>query len=64
LFYKNKSIEISCPLTSNQISFYSTSESSSLDLNQTYDYLVSDSLTGRFYTCFSLNKRNVSFVVV
>ena len=56
LFYKNKSIEISCPSVCSDESKNATDNST---LESTQDYLISDSLTGRYYTCYSLNKRNV-----
>jgi hypothetical protein len=48
LFYTNKSIEISCPPSLNETN------------HNNQDYLVSDSQTGRYYTCYSLNRRSVS----
>jgi hypothetical protein len=62
LFYKNKSIEISCLDQSYDPPLIGSSEGSSIEkqnLEVTQDYLISDSLTGRYYTCYSLNKRNV-----
>jgi len=49
LFYSDKSIEIACPPSLNEVN------------TNCQDYLISDSLTGRYYTCFTLNKRSVSF---
>ena len=49
LFYTSKTIEILCPPNLN--------ESHTGSMN-TQDYLISDSLTGRYYTCYSLNTRN------
>lgn len=49
LFYKTKSIEILCPPNLNE---------SMMGSKSTQDYLISDSLTGRYYTCYSLNTRN------
>lgn len=46
LFYSDKSIEIACPPSLNEVN------------TNCQDYLVSDSLTGRYYTCFTLNKRS------
>jgi len=62
LFYKNKSIEISCLEQSYDTPLINASEGSSIEkqnLEVTQDYLISDSLTGRYYTCYSLNKRSV-----
>lgn len=48
LFYNTKSIEILCPPSLN--------EAQNID---NLEYLVSDSQSGRYYTCYSLNKRSV-----
>jgi hypothetical protein len=67
LFYKNKSIEISCPDQSFESKSITNSDNSATDksnLQITQDYLISDSLTGRYYTCYSLNKRNVFILVL
>jgi hypothetical protein len=57
LFYKNKSIEISCPDV-NISDLASKKPDTNAQPETTQDYLISDSLTGRYYTCYSLNKRN------
>ena len=74
LFYReNKSIEISCPspiekapaqladTSSSGEKVIKTHETCSKESNELFscvDYLISDSLTGRYYTCYSLNERS------
>jgi hypothetical protein len=69
LFYKeNKSIEISCttPIknsidTLDLVNVFTTASSileKQSDLCSCIDYLISDSPTGRYYTCYSLNERS------
>ena len=63
LFYKSKSIEISCPIVPKQMSAFLNDDQSNqkleMDLDSTEDYLISDTPTGRYYTCYSLDRRNV-----
>ena len=71
LFYdENKSIEISCPRTANDSvsSCHLLTEKEEIKTHEKFikeknefcscvDFLVSDSLTGRYYTCYSLNEK-------
>ncbi len=59
LFYdETKSIEISCPaVTGNVTENDEIKTDDKSELCSCTDYLISDSLTGRYYTCYSLNER-------
>ncbi|CAF0911632.1 unnamed protein product [Brachionus calyciflorus] len=63
LFYKTKSIEIMCPQTKKEVGLkqeikeLDSNINSAIELESFQDYLISDSTSGRYYTCFSLNRR-------
>jgi hypothetical protein len=72
LFYKTKSIEISCPIVPKHLPpaalvggkggaenecCAKQATDPTLDSNQ--EYLVSDTSSGRYYTCYSLDRRSV-----
>ncbi|RNA07305.1 hypothetical protein BpHYR1_010904 [Brachionus plicatilis] len=60
LFYKTKSIEILTPVTKKNKRMCQNEKehcSDESDLDACQDYLISDSTSGRYYTCFSLNRR-------
>lgn len=65
MFYRSKSIEISCPSVYDELKLDEQRDTYVVESNCTvnqaalsYDYLISDTVTGRYFSCFSLNKRS------